>query len=105
MISMKTYNKLVRDKIPDIMMKNKASPVIHILDNEEYFMELNRKLKEELTEYLENYDLMELVDIEEIIRAILDYKGVTYEEFDTLRQEKVLKRGAFKKKIFLEKEE
>ena len=47
------YNKLVRDNIPDIIKKNGATPIVRILDDEEYFKELNRKLKEELNEYLD----------------------------------------------------
>lgn len=44
----------------------------------------------------------ELADLEEVLRAILDVKGVSYEEFEKLRKAKFEKRGAFKKKIFLE---
>ena len=51
------YNKLVRDNIPDIIKKNGATPIIRILDDEEYFKELNRKLKEELNEYLDGNDI------------------------------------------------
>ena len=48
--------------------------------------------QEELAEYLESGDVEELADLEEVLRAILDSKGVTYEEFDKIRQEKVNKR-------------
>lgn len=102
---MKVYNKLVRDKIPNIMKENGAIPVTRILNEEEYILELNKKLLEEVNEYLEDNNVLELADIEEIIRAILDAKNITMKEFQKLRIEKKKKRGAFKKRIFLEKEE
>ena len=46
----------------------------------------------------------ELADIEEVLRAILDIKKVSYTEFEEIRKQKVMKRGAFKKRIFLERE-
>lgn len=96
------YNKLVRDNIPDIIKKNGATPIIRILDDEEYFKELNRKLKEELNEYLDGNDIEELADLYEVMLAILDYKKMSLMEFDIIRKMKVEKRGAFKNKIYLE---
>ena len=95
-------NKLVRDNIPDIIKKNGATPIVRILDDEEYFKELNRKLKEELNEYLDGNDIEELADLYEVMLAILDYKKMSLMEFDIIRKMKVEKRGAFKNKIYLE---
>ena len=102
---MKIYNKLVRDNIPEIMIKNGAVPVTRILSDEEYLNELNKKLQEELNEYLNDGNVLELADLEEVLLAILKVKNITKEEFDNIRIEKVNKRGAFDKKIFLESEE
>ena len=96
------YNKLVRDNIPYIIKKNGATPIVRILDDEEYFKELNRKLKEELNEYLDGNDIEELADLYEVMLAILDYKKMSLMEFDIIRKMKVEKRGAFKNKIYLE---
>ena len=96
------YNKLVRDNIPDIIKKNGATTIVRILDDEEYFKELNRKLKEELNEYLDGNDIEELADLYEVMLAILDYKKMSLMEFDIIRKMKVEKRGAFKNKIYLE---
>ena len=104
-MNLKIYNKLVRDNIPQIMVNNGASPVTRILSDEEYISELNRKILEEVHEYLESGEVEELADIEEVLRAILTFKGVNLEEFDSIRNQKVLKRGAFNKRIFLEREE
>ena len=102
---MKIYNKLVRDNIPEIMIKNKAKPVTRILSDEEYLIELNKKLLEEVKEYLESGEIEELADIEEVIIAILNAKNTTKDNLEEIRQTKVKKRGAFNKKIFLEREE
>ena len=51
---MAVYNKLVRDNIPDIMLEKGVTPVTRILDEEEYMIELNKKLLEEVNEYLES---------------------------------------------------
>ena len=97
------YNKLVRDKIPEIVASdNGKTCVTRIMSNEEYFEALNLKLQEELKEYLESGSIEELADLEEVLRAILEAKGTSYLEFERIRNNKVEKRGAFKEKIFLE---
>lgn len=100
---MKVYNKLIRDKIPEIIAKdNGKTCVTRIMSDDEYLESLNIKMQEELNEYLESGEVEELADLEEVLRAILDVKGISYDEFQKIRNEKALKRGAFKKKIFLE---
>lgn len=99
---MKIYNKLVRDKIPEIIENDNQTCVTRILNNEEYLKELNKKLQEEMNEYLESGDLEEIADLQEVVLAILDAKNCSHEEFENIRISKVNKRGAFKKKIFLE---
>ena len=99
----KFYNKLVRDKIPDIIdSKPNQKCKTKILTNEEYLFELNKKLQEEVKEYLESEEVEELADIEEVLRAILDAKNVSFEQFESTRLSKIEKRGAFKNKIYLE---
>ena len=99
---MKIYNKLVRDKIPEIIEKNGQTCKVRKLDDNEYLSALNAKLKEETMEYLESGEVEELADLEEVIRALLCDKGVSFKRFEAIRKEKVEKRGAFKQKIFLE---
>lgn len=100
---MKIYNKLVRDNIPDIILKDNELPVTRVLNDEEFIKELNKKLQEEVNEYLEGENIEEMVDILEVIRAILEYKNVAYEDIEEKRKKKANKRGAFKEKIYLEK--
>ena len=99
---MKVFNKLVRDKIPEIIRGNGEIPTIRILNDEEYEKELNKKLKEEVDEYLADGSIEELCDIEEVIRALIEFKQVSYEEFNSQRESKCEKRGAFKDRVFLE---
>ena len=73
------------------------------MEDKEYLERLNIKLQEELKEYLQNGSIEELADLEEALRAILDVKKVPYNEFEKIRNAKVEKRGAFKKKDILNK--
>lgn len=100
---MKVYNKLVRDKIPETITKDNKKAVTKILNDEDYLIELNRKIQEEVKEYLESNSIEELADIVEVIYGILEVKNISIEEFENVRKSKVQKRGAFKEKIFLEK--
>ena len=99
---MKKFNKLVRDKIPEIIENDDKKPIIRILSDKEYLMELNKKLQEEVNEYLEDNNIEELADIIEVVYGILYAKNIDLLEFEKIRKEKVEKRGAFKKKLFLE---
>lgn len=103
---MKTYKKLVRDKIPSIIEKNNEKPITRILSDDEYMVELKTKIQEETKECVQSESVKELVeelaDLEEVLRAILEHNKISYEEFESIRKAKVEKRGAFKEKIFLE---
>ena len=101
---MKEYNKLVRDNIPEIMKQNGSIPVTRILNDEEFLEELDKKLLEEVNEYLIDQNIEELADIYEVFLAILKARKIDFNELEEVRKTKVLKRGAFEDKIFLEKE-
>lgn len=98
---MKIFNKLVRDKIPEKIESNNETCEVKVLNDEEYLIELNKKIQEEMKEYLESGEIEELADLEEVLRAILKAKGCSYKEFEEIRINKVNKRGAFDKKLFL----
>lgn len=49
-IRMKQHNKLVRDKIPEIIEKSGKTAVIHILGDTDYIKALETKLNEEAEE-------------------------------------------------------
>jgi len=96
-----TYNKLIRDKIPEIIKQTGKKPVVEKLEDDHYLHMLNTKLSEELTEYQDSNNIEELADLVEVIYAILEFKRVSLEEFEKLRQDKVLSRGAFKERLLL----
>lgn len=102
---MKEYNKLVRDKIIDIIEADGRKAEYRILDNVDFRNELNKKLQEEVHEYLEDNNVEELADIVEVIYGILNSMDVSIDDFEKIRLAKKEKRGAFDKKIFLEKSE
>ncbi len=99
------HNKLVRDKIIDIIIADNCLPTYHILNDEECLLEANKKLLEEVNEYLESGEISELCDIEEVLRLIISLKGLSYDEFNQKREAKNDKRGSFSQKIYLESEE
>lgn len=51
-IRLKKYNKLVRDKIPEIIKQDGSKVVCHVLSEEEYIAELDKKLSEEVNRYV-----------------------------------------------------
>ena len=101
------FNKLVRDNIPDIITSNGEKSVTRILADEEYKVELYKKLLEEANEVIssKNSDatIEELADVLEIIRAIAELNGKTLDDILKNANQKKLKRGGFEKRIFLEK--
>ena len=100
-MSSKKYNKLVRDRIPDIIMQSGKRPAYSFLSDEDYLAKLDEKLNEELAEYQENKSVEELADLLEVIRAVAVARGSSIEEVEAIRQDKAAKRGGFEKKILL----
>ena len=96
------YNKLVRDKIPEIIKKKGAIPITHLASNEEYLQKLKEKLQEEIAEFMKDNNSEELADILEVIYAICDYKKINKNKLELLRKKKAKKRGGFKDKIILD---
>jgi predicted house-cleaning noncanonical NTP pyrophosphatase (MazG superfamily) len=95
------YNKLVRDRIPEIIESSGRICVTEILSDEDYLKMLDAKLDEELAEYHADQNIEELADLMEVIRASAVARGYTVEELEQIRVEKVTKRGAFTRKILL----
>ena len=95
------HNKLIRDKIPDIIKETGKQPIIEILSDGEYKTQLDAKLSEELKEYLADDSVEELADLVEVVYAILKFKGTSIQEFEEVRRNKANKRGGFDKKLFL----
>lgn len=95
------YNKLVRDKIPQIIESQGETPHIRILDTAEYTQCLEQKLEEEVREYYEGRNPEELADILEVVFALSENLGYSIEELMDIYREKHEKRGGFRSRIFL----
>ncbi len=99
----KTYNKLVRDRIPEIIEASGNTCTTEILSREEYLRMLDAKLDEELAEYHKDQNIEELADLLEVIRAVAAVRGYTPEDLEQRRAEKAAARGGFEKRILLKK--
>lgn len=102
---MPIYNKLVRDRIPEIIAHSGKKYSTQILEKQDYIRELKKKSYEELEEYMnaanDSDAIEELADILEILHAFAECHGVSIEEVEQIRKQKADKRGGFKEKIFL----
>lgn len=92
--------KLVRDRIPEIIRKSGREPVTCILSDEEYLDELDKKLLEEVNEYLADKSIEEIADVIEALLAICKARGYDKEKVEMLRLQKKEERGAFEDRIF-----
>lgn len=103
----KVYNKLVRDKIPSIIINNSGTPYTKVLNDAEYKFELEKKLLEEYNEVinakLQEDRIEELADMLEVIESLAHIEGKTLNDIIETAKKKKVKRGGFDKKIFLEK--
>ena len=96
------YNKLVRDKIPEIIKNKGIVPITHIASDDEYWKKLKEKLQKEVDEFMKDDNAEELADILEVINSICDYKKINKNKLEKLRKKKAKERGEFKKKIILD---
>ena len=97
----KKYNKLVRDRIPEIIETSGNTCVTEILSDEDYLEMLDAKLDEELAEYHADQNIEELADLMEVIRACAVARGYTVEELEQVRAGKAARRGGFEMRILL----
>ena len=95
------YNKLVRDKIPDIIEADGKTCKVEILSENDYLEMVDAKLDEELAEYHKDKSVEELADLLEVIYAATEARGYSLDELERIRQEKAAKRGAFQKRLLL----
>lgn len=102
---MPVYNKLVRDRIPEIISESGKECTCTTLEQEAYIDELKKKLEEETEEYLQASNdtdaLEELADILELLHTLAAVHNASPEELENVRAKKAEKRGGFQDRIFL----
>ncbi len=101
----KVYNKLVRDKVPEIIKAKGKRPVTRILNDKEYVEALIDKLCEEIGDFDEDRNAEEMADILEVLMALAKALGIDQASLKTIRDKKAISNGSFNKRIFLEKVE
>ena len=103
----RVFNKLVRDKIPEIIKNNGEESVVRELSDDEYKEELYTKLLEESHEVIESENtesiIEELADVLEILKSIAELNNKELSDVIAMADQKRLKRGGFEKRLFLEK--
>lgn len=101
----KLYNKLVRDKIPEIIEKAGEEPQTRILGKRKFVWEIKEKIREEAVELLvakrKKQAINEIVDVQELIDTLIAEMGITKFELWELQRKKNEKRGGFRKRLFL----
>lgn len=99
----KVYNKLVRDKVLEIIEAKGGKPVFHAASDQEYADKLVEKLLEELEEFKANPSEKELADVLEVIHALCEAHGFDLEKVEEEREKKKQERGGFAERLVLEK--
>jgi predicted house-cleaning noncanonical NTP pyrophosphatase (MazG superfamily) len=102
---MKKYEKLVRDRVPEVIERAGKTATWSELRDDEFRLALKAKVLEEAQELFDATDdalLSELADLEEVVEAILTTYGHTREELKVVREKKNEDRGAFTRRLFLE---
>ena len=96
------YNKLVRDKIPENINNTEGRKANYkTLSDEEYLIELDKKIFEEAHEFIEEHSVEELADLIEVISAIMELKNISLDDVEKARKLKNDKKGKFDSKIYL----
>ena len=106
------YNKLVRDKIIQNIQGKGHNAIYSILGREEYFKELDKKLIEEVNEFIKTHNEEEnkigiehseeeMADIMEVIETIIKQRVMSLERIQSIKEEKRQKAGSFNDRIYL----
>lgn len=99
------YQKLVRDRIPEIVQSHGAHPVTRVLDKDSYRQALLVKLLEEAHEACAARPAElpgELADVLDVVRALAAVHGLTWDQLLDIAAAKRIANGAFRQRLFLE---
>ena len=99
-----SYNKLIRDRIPEIIRRNGHVCELEIMSAEEYGQALREKLIEEAMEAASasGYDLLtELADLYEVMNALMKINHIDFAQVRTIQEQRRAERGGFEQRIRL----
>ena len=100
-MAVQPYHKLVRDRIPEIIEASGKHCLYEVLSQEDYLAALDTKLGEELEEYQQDKSMEEIADLLEVIRAVIEARGHTWDEVEAIRLAKARERGSFQRRLLL----
>jgi predicted house-cleaning noncanonical NTP pyrophosphatase (MazG superfamily) len=99
------FNKLVRDRVPELIRQRGESVTTAQLDSEAFIRALREKLVEEAYELLDAKDLRsvvaELADVREVVGSLIQKLNITEDEVNNEQVRKRDERGGFSKGIVL----
>ncbi|MFZ2681763.1 MAG: nucleoside triphosphate pyrophosphohydrolase [Patescibacteria group bacterium] len=100
------HNKLIRDKIPEILRRKQVLfELKQLTENVEFEQALRGKLVEEAAEVAATLDhealVTELADVAEVVKSLCVLKGITAEEIERARAQKFTERGGFDERTWL----
>lgn len=101
--SVETYDKLVRDRIPEIVREDDGVPETHVADDVEYRRRLAEKLVEESVEFAESGDVAELADVFAVVSALCEELDIDRTQLERIERRKADERGGFAERIVLER--
>jgi len=102
MSNIKKHNKLIRDRIPEVLERKGVKYKTHVAGSDEYKEKLIEKLKEEVDEFSEDRNEEELADVLEVVEAIIGGLGFSRQNVERLKEKKLIERGGFNDRLILE---
>ena len=102
---MKHYDKLVRDRIPEIIMREGGKPTFHRVNGEELKEYVRAKILEEANEFEQSRKIEELVDLLETIFFYCRLEKTSWDEMNAKLHKKRAERGGFEGGVILDRVE
>ncbi|MBX4198552.1 nucleoside triphosphate pyrophosphohydrolase [Candidatus Parcubacteria bacterium] len=97
------YNKLIRDKVPQVAKRKGITIKYRTADaDEEFWFLLKNKLQEEVTELGSDADMEAIVDIMEVIDTMIEFKKFDRKMLQAVRENKTIEQGKFSNRLVLE---
>lgn len=104
-MTVKVQNRLVRDRIPELIAESGGHAETRVLSHEEYVSALKAKLVEESEAASHAASPLELAleigDVLEVVDALIHAEGFLRSEIDAYRHERAATRGTFKQRLLL----